>query len=49
MNNETKKNNICTDPSGELLAETGSMLEVAGFKIKVFNLVDMSESDQLIH
>lgn len=39
-------NFICTDPSGELLAETGSMLEGAGFKIKVFNLVDMSESDQ---
>lgn len=39
-------NFICTDPSGELLAETGSMLEGAGFKIKVFNLVDMNESDQ---
>lgn len=39
-------NFVCTDPSGELLAETGSMLEDAGFKIKVFNLVNMSESDR---
>lgn len=39
-------NFICTDPSGELLAETGSMLEGAGFKIKVFNIVNMKESDR---
>ena len=39
-------NFICTDPSGELLSETGSMLEGAGYKVKVFNLVDMSESDR---
>lgn len=36
---------VCTDPSGELLAETGSMLSGAGYKIKVFNLVEMDESD----
>lgn len=39
-------NFICTDPSGELLAETGSMLEGAGYKIKVFNLVNMALSDK---
>ena len=36
----------CTDPSGELLADTGMMLEDAGFKIKVFNLVNMAKSDR---
>lgn len=39
-------NFICTDPSGELLAETGSMLEGAGYKIKVFDLVNMAQSDR---
>lgn len=36
---------VCTDPSGELLEETGDMLAGAGFNIKVFNLVEMKESD----
>lgn len=37
-------NFICTDPSGELLADTGAMLEGCGFDLKVFNLVDMRKS-----
>ena len=37
-------NPVITDPSGELLADTGKMLEDFGFKIKVFNVVDMSKS-----
>lgn len=36
---------ICTDPAGELVAETGTMLEANGYKIKVFNLVDIEKSD----
>lgn len=39
-------NFVCTDPSGELLADMGTLLEDAGFKIKVFNLVDMKKSDR---
>lgn len=39
-------NFICTDPSGELLGDMGNLLEDAGFKIKVFNLVNMKESDR---
>lgn len=39
-------NFICTDPSGELLADMGTLLEDAGFKIKVFNLVNMDKSDR---
>ena len=39
-------NFVCTDPSGELLLSTGKMLEGAGFKIKVFDLVDMDLSYQ---
>lgn len=36
---------VNTDPSGELLSETGTMLEGAGYKLKVFNLVNMSMSN----
>lgn len=35
---------VCTDPKGELLRSTGKMLESYGYKIKVFNLIDMSHS-----
>lgn len=35
---------VCTDPKGELLRSTGKMLEGYGYKIKVFNLIDMSHS-----
>lgn len=34
-----------TDPSGEILASTGTFLEEQGYKIKVFNLVDMQKSN----
>ncbi len=34
----------CTDPKGELLRSTGKMLEHYGYKIKVFNLIDMAHS-----
>ena len=33
---------VCTDPKGELLRSTGKMLESYGYKIKVFNLIDMA-------
>lgn len=36
---------ICTDPAGELVAETGTMMEANGYKVKVFNLVDIEKSD----
>lgn len=35
---------IITDPSGELLTSSGNMLEGAGYKIKVFDLVDLPNS-----
>ncbi len=35
---------VCTDPKGELLRSTGKMLEHYGYKIKVFNLIDMKHS-----
>ena len=35
---------VCTDPKGELLRSTGKMLEHYGYKIKVFNLIDMAHS-----
>ncbi len=35
---------VCTDPKGELLRSTEKMLERYGYKIKVFNLIDMSHS-----
>lgn len=37
---------VVTDPSGELMATTGKMFEKAGYKIKVFNLVDMAHSNR---
>ena len=36
---------VITDPSGELLQSTGSFLEQKGYKVKVFNLNDMSYSN----
>lgn len=36
---------VCTDPKGELLRSTGKMLEHYGYKIKVFNLIDMDHSN----
>ncbi|WP_295166959.1 VirD4-like conjugal transfer protein, CD1115 family [Ruminococcus sp.] len=36
---------VCTDPKGELLRSTGKMLEHYGYKIKVFNLIDMLHSN----
>ena len=36
---------VCTDPKGELLRSTGKMLEGYGYKIKVFNLIDMAHSN----
>ena len=35
---------VCTDPKGELLRSCGKMLEKKGYKIKVFNLIDMAHS-----
>ena len=35
---------VCTDPKGELLRSTGKMLKSYGYKIKVFNLIDMDHS-----
>lgn len=35
---------VVTDPSGELLQSCGKMLERNGYKIKVFNLMDMKYS-----
>jgi type IV secretion system protein VirD4 len=35
---------VCTDPKGELLRSTGTMLEANGYKVKVFNLIDMKNS-----
>ena len=35
---------VCTDPKGELLRSTGKMLKSYGYKIKVFNLIDMAHS-----
>ena len=35
---------VITDPKGEILRDTGSMLEKQGYKIKVFNLIDMGNS-----
>ena len=36
---------VCTDPKGELIRSTGKMLEHYGYKIKVFNLIDMLHSN----
>lgn len=35
---------IITDPKGEMLRDTGTMFETAGYTIKVFDLYNMSES-----
>ena len=35
---------VITDPAGELIIETGHLLESHGYTIKVFNLVDMSQT-----
>jgi len=36
---------VITDPSGELLVSQGKFLEDNGYKVKVFNLVDMEHSN----
>lgn len=36
---------VITDPKGSLIKECGKMLENAGYKIKVFNLINMKQSD----
>lgn len=36
---------VITDPKGELLEATGAFLESQGYKVKVFNLVDMVHSN----
>ena len=36
---------IATDPKGELLRATGSMLKKNGYNVKVLNLIDMAKSD----
>lgn len=36
---------VVTDPSGELLKSMGQPLKEAGYRIKVFNLVDMAHSN----
>lgn len=35
---------IVTDPKGQLIIETGEMFRRAGYKIKVFNTIDFSQS-----
>ena len=39
-------NYVITDPAGELLSTTGQFLVNKGYDVKVFNLVEMSKSDQ---
>lgn len=36
---------VITDPKGELLRDTGSLLQAKGYRIRVLNLVDFSSSD----
>lgn len=36
---------VITDPKGELLKDTGKMLQDFGYVIKIFNLIEMSKSD----
>ena len=36
---------VFTDPKGELCRDTAGMLSACGYKIKIFNLVDMAYSD----
>ena len=38
---------LCTDPKGLIVHETGKMLEENGYKIKVFDLNTLMNSDQL--
>jgi type IV secretion system protein VirD4 len=35
---------VITDPKGEILRATGKLLEQAGYELKVFNLIDMTNS-----
>lgn len=35
---------VVTDPKGEILADTGRMLEEAGYKVRVFNTIQMEHS-----
>jgi len=37
---------VITDPKGSLVKECGKMLQNAGYKIKVLNLIDMKNSDK---
>ena len=37
---------VITDPKGSLIKETGKMLEKAGYKIKIFDLINMEKSDK---
>jgi len=37
---------VITDPKGSLIKECGKMLEDAGYKIKILNLIDMKNSDK---
>ncbi|HEL2313602.1 TPA: type IV secretory system conjugative DNA transfer family protein [Streptococcus suis] len=37
---------VVTDPKGLLVRETGDMLEKAGYKVKVFDLVNLTNSNQ---
>lgn len=37
---------VITDPKGSLIKETGKMLEDAGYKIKIFDLINMEKSDK---
>lgn len=37
---------VITDPKGSLIKECGKLLQDNGYKIKVFNLIDMKQSDQ---
>lgn len=36
---------VVTDPKGEILAATGKMLEMAGYKVRVFNTINMEHSN----
>lgn len=36
---------IINDPSGEILAKTGTMLKNNGYKVKIFNIADMKHSN----
>lgn len=36
---------VVTDPKGEILAATGKMLEKAGYKVRVFNTINMENSN----